>query len=155
MSLIILPNQLFSNLMRKFPYIKKVIIVEEPRYFTDFRFHKLKLTYHRASMKKYADDLALQDSIQVQYIEYHEINYALFNKDNTYYFNPIDHKLLAIFKSKLHKATMLDNLNFLMTPDEIYKNKKDFYNNIKHKYSFTKWYTLQRKSFNILIENII
>ena len=31
--------------------MKHVYLIEEPRYFTDFMFHKLKLAYHRASMK--------------------------------------------------------------------------------------------------------
>ena len=51
---IIFPNQLYKNIN----YHDKIIyLVEEPRYFTDFNFHKLKLAYHRASMKKYYDYL--------------------------------------------------------------------------------------------------
>ena len=33
--------------------MKCVYLIEEPLYFTDFKFHKLKLAYHRASMKCY------------------------------------------------------------------------------------------------------
>lgn len=149
MSLIVLPNQLFPNILKKLPYVTKVIIIEEPRYFTDFRFHKLKLTYHRASMKKYINDL----SGHVQYIEYHEVDYSLLNDYNTYYFNPIDHKLLAKLRLELPKATMIENMGFIMTPEEIYKNKNEFYNNKRNKYNFAKWYTMQRKRFGILIEN--
>jgi deoxyribodipyrimidine photolyase-like uncharacterized protein len=49
---IIFPHQLFYNLDHLDGY-KNIYLVEEPRYFTDFKFHKLKLAFHRASMKKY------------------------------------------------------------------------------------------------------
>jgi hypothetical protein len=55
MNLIILPNQLFPLKLIK-EKITHIYLIEEPRYFTDFNFHKLKLMYHRASMKKYAAD---------------------------------------------------------------------------------------------------
>ena len=35
----------------------KIILVEDEIYFTKYNFHKLKLAYHRASMKKYMDKL--------------------------------------------------------------------------------------------------
>ena len=50
MNLLILPTQLYNIIINK-DY--NIYIIEEPRYFTDFKFHKLKLAYHRASMKKY------------------------------------------------------------------------------------------------------
>ena len=54
MNLIILPNQLFPlKLIENMKDINTIYLVEEPRYFTDFKFHKLKIMYHRASMKKY------------------------------------------------------------------------------------------------------
>ena len=60
MSLLIFPNQLFPlkmiNLIDSLKF-NKIFIIEEPRYFSDFKFHKLKLVYHRASMKKYYDEL--------------------------------------------------------------------------------------------------
>ena len=50
-----------------------IYIVEEPRFFTDFKFHKLKLVYHRASMTLYMMHLK-KTSTSVHYIEYHEVN---------------------------------------------------------------------------------
>ena len=49
--------------------LKKVILIEEPRYFTDFNFHRLKLMYHRASMKKY-ESLLKKERIEVDYIDF-------------------------------------------------------------------------------------
>ena len=64
---ILFPIHLFNNieLLRN----KKVHLIEEPRYFTDFSYHKLKLAFHRATMKCYYDYLQEND-IDVEYIEY-------------------------------------------------------------------------------------
>jgi deoxyribodipyrimidine photolyase-related protein len=51
MVLLIFPHQLFYKVDHILD--DKIYLIEEPRYFTDFKFHKLKLAYHRASMKKY------------------------------------------------------------------------------------------------------
>lgn len=56
MSQLIFPTQLFYNTSHLDKSIQ-IYLIEEPRYFTDFSFHKLKLAYHRASMKKYYDML--------------------------------------------------------------------------------------------------
>ena len=42
---------------------------EHPKFFTAFEFHKLKLIYHRATMKKYYHYLKSK-KLSVQYIEY-------------------------------------------------------------------------------------
>ena len=52
---ILYPIHLFSNIDNL--YDKKVYLLEDTRYFTDFKYHKLKLAYHRASMKKYFDNM--------------------------------------------------------------------------------------------------
>ena len=62
MTFIIFPTQLFSDIkhLKKWEnesnHTNKIIyLIEEPTFFTDFAYHKLKLAYHRASMKKYFD----------------------------------------------------------------------------------------------------
>lgn len=152
MNLLILPNQLFPIKMIKktIPDLTKIILIEEPRYFTDFNFHKLKLIYHRASMKKYYD-LIKKEKIDVEYVDFKKINLSHFNKDNFMYFNPIDHKVLKKFSTKLKKAKMIDNLNFLLTPSEIGDSKNIFYKN--GKYSHDLFYKFQREKLDILIKN--
>ena len=150
MNLIILPNQLFPLNMIQKTTITKVILIEEPRYFTDFKFHKLKLIYHRASMKKYEQELK-KNKIQTQYIEFNKVSYASLNNKNTYYFNPIDHKLENKFDKLLSRANKLDNLNFLLTPKEVEDNKHIFYKN--NKYSHDSFYKFQRKKLDILIKD--
>jgi deoxyribodipyrimidine photolyase-related protein len=131
--------------------ITKVILIEEPRYFTDFRFHKLKLVYHRASMKKYEYELN-KSKIKTEYSDFSkEPNYNLLNKNTTYYFNPIDHNLDKKFNKILSNANKIDNLNFLLTPKEIEENKNLFYKN--NKYSHESFYKFQRKRLDILMKN--
>jgi deoxyribodipyrimidine photolyase-related protein len=155
MSLLILPNQLFPlkmiNSIDSLNYTK-IYLIEEPRYFTDFKFHKLKLMYHRASMKKYYDEIGKK--IDVVYVDFNKVTndfYKKLNKESTTYFNPIDHILFKKLTKLLKKATMIDNLNFLLTPDEIDKNKPSFYN--KNKYSHDNFYKLQRTKLDILMKN--
>ena len=65
---IIFPTQLFSD----HPCLgnaRHVFLVEEPRYFTDFQFHKKKLILHRASMKAYQEMLEKRGHA-VTYIDY-------------------------------------------------------------------------------------
>ena len=49
MCFIIFPTQLYYE-MPYFNTKETIYLIEEPRYFTDFDFHKLKIAYHRASM---------------------------------------------------------------------------------------------------------
>ena len=150
MILVLLPNQLFPIKMLP-KNIVSIYILEEPRYFVDFKFHKLKLMYHRASMKKYYD--SLKKIVDCYYIEYNKVDniYNELNKAKTVYFNPIDHKLEKKLSIKLSKANMIDNLNFLLTPDEIYSNRSKFY--LNNKYNHEMFYKFQRQKLNILMKD--
>jgi len=149
MTLLLLPNQLFP--LKMLPKdITTIYLIEEPRYFTDFKFHKLKLMYHRASMQKYMSKL----KIKCIYKNFNEVNnkmYTLLNKETTTYFNPTDHKLESKYKKLLSKATMIDSINFLLTTKEIHDNKNIFYRN--NKYSHDLFYKFQRQRLNILMKD--
>jgi deoxyribodipyrimidine photolyase-related protein len=155
MSLLIYPNQLFPlKMINSIESLKfnKIFIIEEPRYFIDFKFHKLKLVYHRASMKKYYNELSKK--FNIVYIDFKNVTkdfYKKLNDDTTTYFNPIDHKLLTKLSKLLNKANMIDNLNFLLTPDEIKENKDKFFHN--NKYSHDNFYKFQRIKLDILMKN--
>ena len=150
-----MPNQLFpiKIIKKSLKEINKVILIEEPRYFTDFKFHKMKLCYHRISMKKYEKELKKHD-ITTEYIEFHKVTntiYKKYNNNNTYYFNPIDHKLNEKLEKLLKNANKIDNLNFLLTPKEVEINKDIFYKN--NKYHHDMFYKFQREKLNILIKD--
>jgi deoxyribodipyrimidine photolyase-related protein len=59
MARIILPNQLFDT-----EYSEKCYLLEHPKYFTRFDFHKKKLLLHRASMKAYEQKKSVENYIE-------------------------------------------------------------------------------------------
>jgi deoxyribodipyrimidine photolyase-related protein len=156
MTLIILPNQLFPLKLIKQKHndlLNKIYLIEEPRFFTDFKYHKLKLVYHRASMKKYFDDLK-KLKIDVTYIEYDKVNkdfYKKLNTDNTHYFRPGDHNVFDKFNKLIPKAHLIETLNFLLSADDINNNKNKFFTN--NKYSHDLFYKFQRERLDILVKN--
>ena len=125
---LLFPIHLFQNitLLKN----KNVYLIEEPRFFTDFKYHKLKIAYHRASMKSYYDYL-ISNNISVKYIEfsdkindlYKKLNKKL-NKDNksieTYSLgdNVLEKKLLK----SIPLLTINQTLNFLVDKDLINDN---------------------------------
>jgi deoxyribodipyrimidine photolyase-related protein len=55
-AILILPTQLFERhtLLDK---NKPIFLIEHPRYFTELKFHKQKILFHRATMQMYKDYL--------------------------------------------------------------------------------------------------
>ena len=63
---ILYPHQLFKNISNFIN--KKVLLIEEPLFFTQYDFHIQKLILHRASMKFYESYL-IQNGISIEYFE--------------------------------------------------------------------------------------
>ena len=157
MSLLILPTQLFNisiigDVVNEHQ-IKQIFIIEEPRYFTDFKFHKLKLAYHRATMKKYYD--MIKKKFKTNYINFDTVNdfYKNNKKTKIIIFDPIDHKLHKSIKKHFSNNTFIDNPNFLLSRNDIKENIHLFYNKKTNKYSHDKFYKFQRKKLDILMNN--
>jgi deoxyribodipyrimidine photolyase-related protein len=147
---LIFPTQLFKDI--KLILNKKVYLIEEPIYFTDYKYHKLKLAFHRATMKYYYDFLK-NNKINVKYFEFTSITkkfYQDIKNDKIYIYDPIEHKLLNKLKKIYNdKLFIFPTLNFLVYSDiELLKN-----NIFKNNYSFNKFYIYYRKKFNILLES--
>jgi deoxyribodipyrimidine photolyase-related protein len=145
---IILPTQLFEHN----PYLKDmdiIYLIEEPFYFTDKKFHKQKLVFHRASMKYYYDKLKKKYK-NIKYLEFDKINYKkIFTKaKEVYIYDPIDKPILD--KLNNNKLIIYDTPAFIETRSELeeyrnnYTNKKNYY----HDNSFYRW---QRRKLNILM----
>ncbi|MGB3962349.1 MAG: cryptochrome/photolyase family protein, partial [Sulfurimonas sp.] len=65
MIFILFPHQLFRNIA---PLVgKRVLLVEDALFFTQYPFHVQKIILHRASMKNYEKYL-LHKGIEVEYI---------------------------------------------------------------------------------------
>jgi deoxyribodipyrimidine photolyase-related protein len=107
---LIFPIHLFSNI--KLLKDKTVYIIEEPRYFTDFKYHKLKLAYHRASMKHYFNFL-IKNNIKTHYFDFKLITNDFYiklndNSQNIYCYDTND----IVLNNKLKKQ--IKTLNILI-----------------------------------------
>lgn len=155
MILFILPNQLFNYkyIKKDLINIKEIYLLEEPRYFTDFKFHRMKLVYHRSSMKYYNDYLKKKSKIKINYIEYDKIDKKFYNKfknENIKMYPIIDFKLENKL-NKILKIEYLNNINFLLNKEEIEEEKEKFFKN--NKYYQDLFYKMMRKKLDILMKN--
>jgi deoxyribodipyrimidine photolyase-related protein len=162
-SFLLFPVHLFSNI--ELLKNKKVYLIEEPRFFTDFSYHKLKLAYHRATMKEYYNDL-IQKKIDVTYIDFHEDIESFYKKINkimkgkkVYMYDPTDNVLKKKIIEMIPHIIIEKTLNFLVDIDLIKKNVDRFCSETektsktsKKKYNHLSFYKWQRIRLNILID---
>jgi deoxyribodipyrimidine photolyase-related protein len=155
MIFIIFPTQLFKNI-KHLKNATKIYLIEEPRFFTDFKFHKLKLAYHRATMKKYYDKL--KKKFNITYVEYVNVDDDFYKSLGQFTYidtcdNILNDKLNRILKKNNNintcKDTRIDTLHFLINPNEFDDIKKIIHNN--NKYSHEKFYKYMRVKLDILI----
>ena len=150
---LIYPIHLFSNIDNL--KNKKIYLIEDKRFFTDFMYHKLKLAYHRATMKSYFDYL-ISKKIDVEYIDYKEdidLFYKNISVDDTILetYDLCDNVLQKKLLEYIPKLKIIKTLNFLVDKDLLEQNINKFYNGKKfnHK-NFYKW---QRIRLNILVND--
>lgn len=150
----ILPNQLFENsdILEK---VDKCYIIEHPVFFTDYEYHKLKLTYHRASMKYYEDYISKKYKITTKYLEYDD-NFENVFKENKnkelHYYEIVDFDIESEVKKYIKKYKIkeekYDTPLFIASNDNIeryMKEKGHFINN--------SWYIWIRKEKKILVDS--
>jgi deoxyribodipyrimidine photolyase-related protein len=149
MLFLIFPHQLYNNIKILENY-DKIYLIEEPRYFTDFSFHKLKLAYHRATMKKYFDYLK-NKNFNIHYIEFHNVNNLFYKslKDISFY-DPYDNKLLDKL-IKLCNSNIINQQQFIISNEDIIQNKNSFCNNGNYRNDL--FYKFMRIKFDILVKN--
>lgn len=167
MILLLLPTQLFADISYiKKNNIKEVWLYEEPKFFTAFNYHKLKLLYHRITCKEYAKWLGTKH-IRCKYIDHNEqlpsINLNKAADAAIYMIDPIDHELLKKYKAKFKTLIILPTQHFTLQPDEIKNNshifcKKSRYSNNggttsdNLKFSHQQFYKWQRTRLNLLMK---
>jgi deoxyribodipyrimidine photolyase-related protein len=152
---ILFPHQLFSE--HQIHQCTQLFLVEEYLFFKEFKFHKMKLAYHRATMKAFANRLELK-GVNVEYISSIEIKSDIRELLNSFdpntevhIINPTDNwleKRILQAKNKVSfKLIQYDNPLFLNTNEDLatfFKpNKKSFFQ--------TSFYKQQRKKRNILM----
>ncbi|MBX2827890.1 MAG: cryptochrome/photolyase family protein [Flavobacteriaceae bacterium] len=154
---LIFPHQLFRNA----PHLQKeipVYLVEEYLFFRQYRFHKQKILFHRASMKAYEDYL-MDKGFKVHYIESSEDSSdvrnlipRLLNEDYEALsiIDPTDNwleKRILHFENKI-SIEWFENPLFINTKEEL----SSFFKPTKKKFFQTSFYKEQRKRRNVLME---
>jgi len=160
-ALVLYPHQLFPADM--LPEVDTIFLVEEPLYFgVDSEFpllmHKQKLVLHRASMRRYVEEVLWPINDNVSYIELDPLYQTddIFKKtkgfDRIYIFDPVDDILLKrIMRGRReHEGDVALELlpcpNFFLKDQEV----RDYFVQ-EHKQVFGEFYQWQRERFNILI----
>ena len=156
---IVFPHQLFKN-SPLFNHKGVFYLIEEFLFFNQYKFHKQKIAFHRASMKAYETYL-LAEGLQVVYIEainsLSDIrNLIPYLKEEEIeqlnFIDPVDDWLLKRIqktsKEKLLLLTMEPSLMFLNTPEDL----SSFFKQDKQKFHQTTFYKQQRVQRNILID---
>jgi len=155
--LILFPSQLFDDkiINKIINYNTKsknlhIILWEHPYFFTKYKYHKLKLAFHRATMKKFYDDL--NKKYKKYYIEYNKKkdldNYINKNSiDLIKFINPIEKELIKEIDN-FKNVEYYPSPYFLLacksgTLEELNKN----FNVIRHDL----FYKNQRINFNIMV----
>ncbi|MFN4151347.1 MAG: cryptochrome/photolyase family protein, partial [Candidatus Sericytochromatia bacterium] len=156
---IVLPHQLFKK-NKLLNEVKIVYIVEEYLFFSQYRFHKTKIAFHRATMRFYNDYL-ISKGLKVEYIEaknrLSDIRKLINHLNNIkvskiHYIDPTDNWLSKRIKneSKKHNIELLEYTSnlFINSFEEI----QSYFSN-KKKLLQTEFYIEQRKKNNILLES--
>ncbi len=142
---LIFPHQLFEETFAQQADI--FCLVESDLFFKQYRFHKQKLIFHRASMRAFADRLRAGGKtviyIDSQDLRASEIALAASISGEITLFDPNDYLL----ERRLRRSTairLLPSPNFLNTDTHLLGNRKPYYQ--------TTFYTQQRKDRSILVE---
>lgn len=154
---IIFPHQLFLDS----PLINNdndIYLVEEFLFFKQYKFHKQKIAYHRATMKAYKQYLKSKDK-NVIYIDSNEelsdirefgkeIEKTGIEKINI--INPTDDWLMQRIVEVANNCELIvhDSPMFINTEDDL----SDFFREDKKSFFQTKFYKQQRKKLDFLID---
>lgn len=155
---ILFPHQLFQNIER-LKTVDEVYLVEAHLFFKQYKFHKQKLVFHRATMKYYEAFLKARE-IKVHYIDcgdpVSDINTLLTEHiahkiSDLHYYDVCDEWLeKSILKSvagksfKTHKHNSELFINSEAALEQYFGNRKRYFQ--------TDFYTLQRKQLTILLD---
>jgi deoxyribodipyrimidine photolyase-related protein len=152
---LIYPHQLFEPI----PNIKAdvVILIEDELFFNQYKFHKQKIAYHRATMRRYIDLLPNKKKLYIEAKDERAKTEQLFGflskeKINEIeYFDTVDYLLERRISRYCKKYNISkekrESLNFLCSDDYVKK-----YFGAKKKYFFTAFYIDERKRHEIMLD---
>ncbi len=154
---LIFPNQLFAE-SKLLENGHEVYLIEEYLFFRQYRFHKQKIVFHRASMKYYQRYLE-EKGIIVQYINSDNIKsdisgFAKALEESSIYeihvIDPVDNWLEKRIKSMAGDCDLkiYDNPQFLNSKEDL----TSFFRTDKTSFFQTTFYKQQRKKRGILMD---
>ena len=157
---ILFPHQLYFEFPDVIHQETPIFLVEEFLFFKQYRFHKQKLTFHRASMKAYAHERT-KNGFRVSYIEANspqaEARHLLTYLQNQGYqnilaFEPDDYLL----KKRLVKSAEKLSLTIHFFENQLFINSvaelKTYQSSTKKLFQ-TDFYIHQRKKYQILLDD--
>ena len=143
---LLFPTQLFKNL-DGLNEADQIFLIEEPTYFIKYKFHKLKLAFHRASMKSYYD-LLLSKKFKVTYYEFNDNYLKDIHTSSAIIYDPVDHDLLHKLKKHIKELDILETPAFITSYEDLQAyNKIQGSKKFTHDSSFYRW---QRNRLDIL-----
>ncbi len=165
-TLLIFPHQLFDTHPSLRSGIERVILIEDNLFFGDLkypaRFHKQKLWFHRATMKRYEEKL-LEAGIQVEYVEHQPKKSALeicLKKEKKNKISKIEvldpHDFELSRRLHTHCANLGLELEVLDTPMFLNTSAQNSeYRSSKKRWYMADFYKFQRKRLDILMDGDI
>lgn len=155
---VLFPVNLYSEIINVVGKNDIIYLVEDTHFFHEFRYHKLKLAYHIATMEMYRDFLIRNGFKNVKYIHNYDVNNSFYSKlakkysEIKFFDFCADTREDSLFKILGNKMIIYDNFNFTLSRDEIYDNSDLFYNHTTNRYNFTQFYIFQRKRLGLLLD---
>jgi deoxyribodipyrimidine photolyase-related protein len=153
---LVFPHQLFET-HEMFDVCDKILLIEEPLFFSQYPFHKKKIILHRASMRAFLEEQSKNASnwhyINHENADSQKIINALntFHAEQLYWIDTVDFNLekkISRWAKALKLQTVkFDSPNFYNTEEELkeyFKKKKFFLND---------FYIHERKKRNILLDS--
>lgn len=160
-ALILYPHQLYEA--RVLPRVQTVFMVEEPLYFGvdlqyPVKYHKQKLILHRASMRRYVEEVLWPLGVSVEYIDL-DVLYATGDIierakgfDQLYIFDLLDDVMTRRILQARREHPKCPAIEFLHSPNFFLKDHEAReYIGSKHEHLFDDFYQWQRERFNVLI----
>lgn len=159
--LLLYPHQLYP--LSDLPKVDTVLFIEEPLYFgmdQEFpkRLHKQKLILHRASMRRYVEEVLWPAGFKVDYVDLDvfmksgDVLDRTAKAEQLFVIDPTDDILTKRLLQARREREDLPNLTFLPSPNFYLKEMEvRQYFGERHKHPFDDFYQWQRERFNVLI----
>jgi deoxyribodipyrimidine photolyase-related protein len=160
-ALLLYPHQLYPA--DQLPDVDTIFIVEDKLYFGvdetyPLRLHKQKLILHRASMRRYVEEVLWPTKVNVEYIELdpllstEDILSRASSFEQLFVFDPVDDMLTKRLLRARRETAPNTNVEFLDSPNFYLKDHEiREYVQAKDEHLFADFYQWQRERFNVLI----